>query len=177
MHSIPPNTLGTVAPGMFPMQAVDVNLGLRNTLIILRSKLKQGVNVIQEFAHDLPRIQGLGSELNHVWTNLIDNAVAAMDGQGAITLRTRAANGQVVVEVEDDGPGIPPEHQSRIFDACFTTTPPGQGTGLGLHTCYNIVVQQHGGTIEVESQPGRTRFVVVLPPQPISDDPAATART
>ncbi|HEX9729700.1 MAG TPA: ATP-binding protein [Gemmatimonadales bacterium] len=160
--------------GQAPVQAVDVNQGLRNTLIILRGKLKQGVTVIQEFADDLPRIQGYGSELNQVWTNLIDNAAAAMDGKGQIVLRTRGADGRVVVEVEDDGPGIPSEHHSRIFDAFFTTKPPGQGTGLGLHTCYTIVVKKHGGTIDVESQPGRTRFVVVLPSQLPAGNAAAS---
>jgi signal transduction histidine kinase len=104
-----------------------------------------------------------GSELNQVWTNLIDNAADALGEAGTITLRTRTDGDGVVVEVEDDGPGIPPETQPRIFDSFFTTKPPGQGTGLGLDISYNIVVHRHRGDIGVESRPGRTTFRVRLP--------------
>lgn len=149
--------------GQAPVQTVDVNEGIRNTLIVMRSKLKDGVTVVQELATDLPAIQAYGGELNQVWTNLIDNAVAATNGTGTIVVRSAPRGTGVVVEVEDDGAGIPREHQDRIFDAFFTTKPPGQGTGLGLHTCYNIVVKKHEGTLEVVSQPGRTRFIVGLP--------------
>lgn len=149
--------------GQAPVQDVDVNDGIRNTLVILRSKLKAGVVVEQSLSPDLPNIEALGSELNQVWTNLLDNAVHAMGGQGKIRLGTRLVGERIVVEIEDDGPGIPPEHQSRVFDAFFTTKPPGEGTGLGLHTVYNIVVDKHGGAIRLSSEPGRTRFTVELP--------------
>ena len=158
--------------GQAPVQDVNVNDGILNTLIIMRSKLKEGVTVVQELTPDLPKIQAYGGDLNQVWTNLIDNAVAAMGGRGTITLRSFAHDGGVAVEVEDDGPGIPPEHKARIFDAFFTTKPPGQGTGLGLSTCYNIVVKKHGGSIDVTSEPGRTTFIVRLPaacPMPKGD--------
>ncbi len=136
---------------------------LDDTLLILRSKLKGGVEVRREYASDLPHIQAYGSELNQVWTNLIDNAADAMEGQGHLTLRTRTDGDAVVVEVEDDGPGIPPEHQGRVFDTFFTTKPPGKGTGLGLDITYNIVVMKHRGDIRVASEPGRTVFTVRLP--------------
>jgi signal transduction histidine kinase len=155
--------------GQAPLQEVDVNQGLENTLVILRGKLKAGVDVTRDLDPDLPLIEAYGSELNQVWTNLLDNAVDAMDGVGHITVRTRADDGDVVVEIEDDGPGIPEDIQSRIFDAFFTTKPPGKGTGLGLNTSYNAVVKKHGGTIAVDSGPGRTCFTVRLPLQAASD--------
>jgi signal transduction histidine kinase len=145
-----------------PVQLVDVHEGLDNTLVILRHKLKAGVTVTRDYAPDLPRVEAYGSELNQVWTNLIDNAVDAMKGQGQISLRTSAHAQHIVVEIADDGPGIPPEIQSRIFEPFFTTKPPGAGTGLGLHIAYNIV-QRHGGQIRVASRPGATRFEVTLP--------------
>ena len=107
--------------------------------------------------------QAYGSELNQVWTNLIDNAAFALDGSGNITLRAHAEKGWVVVEIEDDGHGIPPEIQAKVFDAFFTTKPPGQGTGMGLDITYNIVVHKHRGDIQVQSEPGRTVFKVSLP--------------
>lgn len=146
-----------------PVQAVDVHKGLDDTLVLLRNKLKGGVTVHREYADVLPRIEAYGSELNQVWTNLIDNAVDAMDGQGEITLRTRWEGEWVVVEVEDNGPGIPEEILPKIFDPFFTTKPPGKGTGLGLDISYNIVVFKHKGDIDVSSRPGETRFTVRLP--------------
>jgi len=146
-----------------PVQEVDVHEGLESTLVILRSKLKPGIEVRREFAAELPRITAYGSELNQVWTNIIDNAADAMEGRGVVTLRTRAEGGAVVVEIEDTGPGIPPENQSRIFDPFFTTKPPGKGTGLGLDISYRIVVQRHRGDIKVFSRPGKTTFQVTLP--------------
>lgn len=146
-----------------PVQAVDVHEGLDNTLVMLRSKLKGGVNVRREYAEDLPRIQAYGSELNQVWTNIIDNAISAMEGQGEIILRTRQQDQWVVVEIEDNGSGIPEAIQSKIFDPFFTTKPPGEGTGLGLNISHNIVVQKHQGQITVHSQPGKTCFEVCLP--------------
>jgi len=145
-----------------PVQAVDVREGLEDTLLILRSKL-EGISVRREYAPDLPRIQGYGSELNQVWTNLIDNAAYAVDGKGEIVLRTRREGDSVIVEVQDNGPGIPAEIKDRIFDPFFTTKPVGQGTGLGLDISYNIVVNKHRGDIQVSSEPGRTVFEVRLP--------------
>jgi signal transduction histidine kinase len=145
-----------------PVQSVDVHEGLDNTLVMLRSKLKAGVSVHRDYAADLPRIQAYGSELNQVWTNIIDNAVDAMGGKGEITIRTRQEKDCVVVEIEDNGPGIPESVQSKIFDPFFTTKPVGKGTGLGLNISYNII-KKHQGEIKVISHPGMTRFVVTLP--------------
>ncbi len=145
-----------------PIQEVDVREGLENTLVILRHKLKQGVNVTRDYAADLPRIDAYASELNQVWTNIIDNAIDAMNGQGELTLRTHAQGDSVVVEIVDSGPGIPPKIQSRIFEPFFTTKPPGVGSGLGLNISYNIV-QKHLGQLKVASRPGETRFQVILP--------------
>ena len=133
------------------MQSVDVHEGLDNTLVILRGKLKDGISVRRDCQPDLPSIQAYGSELNQVWTNIIDNAADALEGKGEIILRTRQDEKWVIVEIEDNGPGIPPEVQSRVFDAFFTTKPPGQGTGMGLDISYNIVVQKHRGDIKLFS--------------------------
>jgi signal transduction histidine kinase len=146
-----------------PMQTVNLHAGLDNTLVLLRSRLKGGINVRREYAGDVPLIEAYGSELNQVWTNIIDNAAAAMEGHGALILRTRQEDGGVVVEIEDNGPGIPEEHLGKIFDPFFTTKPPGQGTGLGLNITYNIVVNRHRGEINVRSQPGKTVFEIWLP--------------
>lgn len=146
-----------------PIQSVNVHEGLDNTLVMLRSKLKEGVTVRREYDEDLPRIQAYGSELNQVWTNMIDNAVDAMNGQGEIVLRTRQEDQWVVVEIEDNGPGIPDQVQSNIFDPFFTTKAPGEGTGLGLNISHNIIVQKHGGKIGVHSVPGKTCFQIKLP--------------
>ena len=145
-----------------PVQEVDVHDGINSTLVILRSKLKTGVEVKREFG-DLPKIMAHGSELNQVWTNIIDNAIDALDGEGVITLRTRAEGDSVVVEIEDNGPGIPEGVQGRVFDAFFTTKPPGKGTGLGLDITYGIVAYKHHGDISVASEAGKTVFTVRLP--------------
>ena len=146
-----------------PVQEVDITEGLENTLVLLGSKLKTGVTVRRDYAEHLPRIQAHGRELNQVWTNLIENAIDAIDACGTITIRTSARDGCVVAEIEDDGPGMPPEVIAQVFDPFFTTKPPGKGTGLGLNISHNIVVQEHKGRIEVDSQPGRTTFRVFLP--------------
>ena len=146
-----------------PRQEVDLHEGLDNTLVILRNKLKEGVRVKREYDTEMPRVPAYGGDLNQVWTNLLDNAVDAMDGRGTVTIRTRRDDGWAVVEIEDDGPGIPESIQSRIFDPFFTTKEPGKGTGLGLSTTHRIVVEQHGGTIDVASHPGSTRFTIKLP--------------
>jgi signal transduction histidine kinase len=146
-----------------PVQAVDVREGLNDTLVMLSSKLRDGIEVDLDYAEDLPSIQGYGSELNQVWTNLIDNAVDAMGRKGSLALRTYLDADWVVVEVADNGPGIPEENQARVFDPFFTTKAPGEGTGLGLNISHGIVVEKHGGHITVESTPGATLFTVKLP--------------
>jgi signal transduction histidine kinase/predicted CoA-binding protein len=147
-----------------PVQIVDIHEGLDNTLMILRGKLGK-VKVRRDYAPDLPRIDGYGSELNQVWTNIIDNAIDALENtpDAEIVIRTWRADDEVLVEVRDNGPGIPAEAQARVFEAFFTTKPPGKGTGLGLDISYNIVVNKHRGDIRLFSQPGRTCFTVILP--------------
>jgi signal transduction histidine kinase len=147
-----------------PIQEVDVEESLENTLVILRPKIKQGISIVRDYADDVPCIEAYGSELNQVWTNIIDNAIDAVRGQGELVLRTYAKDDDViVVEITDNGPGIPPEIQPRIFEPFFTTKAPGVGTGLGLHIAYNIVVHKHHGQLQVASKPGETRFRVTLP--------------
>lgn len=146
-----------------PVQTIDVSEGVDSSLLMLRSKLKQGITVHREYAEDLPTIQAYGSELNQVWTNIIDNAADALGGYGEITIRIYSSDTDVIVELEDNGPGIPEEIQHRIFDSFFTTKEPGKGTGLGLDITYNIVVHKHRGNITVLSEPGRTCFQITLP--------------
>ena len=112
-----------------PIQQVDLHQGLENTLVILRHKMKDGITVKREYAADLPLIEAHGSELNQVWTNILDNAVDAMQGRGEIILRTRAEGNKVIVEIQDNGPGIPAEIQKRVYEPFFTTKPPGLGDG------------------------------------------------
>jgi signal transduction histidine kinase len=150
-----------------PVQRIDVRTGLDQTLVILRHRLRDGVEVRREFADDLPEIDAYGSELNQVWTNLIDNAIDAMDGRGALTVRAeRDPEGEGVrVSICDTGPGIADEVRSRLFEPFYTTKPPGKGTGLGLHISHNVVAG-HGGRIEVSSSSNGTCFEVSLPLQP-----------
>jgi signal transduction histidine kinase len=149
------------------LQEVDVLRGLEDTLALL-GRATVGVRVVRELAPDLPVITAMGAELNQVWTNLVQNACHALAGASdpTLTLRAFEEGGGVVVEVEDDGPGIPAELQERIFDAFVTTKAPGEGTGLGLQISYRIVVLEHGGELTVRSEPGRTTFRVWLPPYP-----------
>jgi PAS domain S-box-containing protein len=146
-----------------PVQNVDVHEGLDNTLIILHNKLKKGITVHREYGENLPLIQANGGELNQVWTNIIDNAIDAMEGHGILKLRSRQEDSWFIVEIEDNGSGIPKELLSKIFDPFFTTKPPGQGTGLGLNISRNIIVQKHKGRIDVSSDRGKTCFTVQLP--------------
>jgi len=146
-----------------PVQTIDVSEGVDSSLLMLRGKLKQGVTVHREYADDLPSIQAYGSELNQVWTNIIDNAVDAMNGVGELAVRIYSSATDVVVELEDNGPGIPEEIQHKIFDSFFTTKEPGKGTGLGLDITYNIIVHKHRGNITVLSEPGKTCFQISLP--------------
>jgi signal transduction histidine kinase len=148
-----------------PVQDVELKATLEDTLTILHHGLKQGVEVIRDYA-ELPHIEAYGGELTQVWTNLIGNGIDAMDGDGTLEVRTRtdpADPDDVVVEIADSGPGIPESVRARMFEPFFTTKPPGKGTGLGLHLVHDIVVNRHGGRIEVESEPGRTVFRVRLP--------------
>lgn len=146
-----------------PLLEMDIHEGLENTLVIMQHKLKQGVTVKREYSPNLPRIEAYASELNQVWTNIIDNAVDAMDGHGEIILRTRVEDNRVVVEIIDNGPGIPDDIQERIFEPFFTTKPPGSGTGLGLHISHDIIANHHRGQLLVKSKPGETVFKAVLP--------------
>lgn len=145
-----------------PHQWLDLHEGLFATLTMLKPKLT-GVQLVKDVDRSLPRIPGYPAELNQVWTNLIENARDAMDGSGTLTVRTRRDGDCAVVEVEDTGPGIPPEIRSRIFEPFFTTKPVGQGTGLGLDVSFRVVVNRHHGDLRVDSEPGRTVFKVTLP--------------
>jgi signal transduction histidine kinase len=147
-----------------PEQEVDIHQGLENTLIMLRYRLKHGIEVKLDFDRSLPKICARGSELNQVWTNIIDNAADAMDGKGELRIRTTRELDRVLVEIGDNGPGIPQEILDHIFEPFFTTKGVGNGTGLGLDTARRIV-REHGGEITVESVPGKTRFQVRLPIQ------------
>jgi signal transduction histidine kinase len=142
---------------------VDIHEGLDNTLVMLRSQIKKGITVACEYSDNLPHIQAYGSELNQVWTNIIDNAINAMNGNGKITLKTYKQDEWLVVEIKDSGPGIPEEIQSKVFDPFFTTKPPGEGTGLGLNISHNIITQKHNGELKVKSKPGETCFQIKLP--------------
>ncbi|QEC48006.1 histidine kinase [Baekduia soli] len=143
---------------------VDLHEGLETTLAVLGHKLKHtSIDVAREYDRTLPKLTVRGSELNQVWTNLIDNAVDALGEHGAITVTTQRDGECALVAITDDGPGIPPEIVDRVFDSFFTTKDVGQGTGLGLATARRIVVDRHGGSLTVDSQPGRTTFRVWLP--------------
>ena len=145
-----------------PVQNVDVVKSLETTLTILNHKLKRGVTVERDYQPVPLLVNSFGSELNQVWTNLIDNAIDAMSGKGALRVRTYRDDGSVVVEIGDNGPGISPEIQAHIFEPFFTTKGVGEGTGLGLDTVQRIV-RKHKGSIQVNSKPGDTRFQVWLP--------------
>jgi signal transduction histidine kinase len=145
-----------------PLQNVDVVKSLETTLTILNHKLKRGVNVHRDYQPIPLLVNSFGSELNQVWTNLIDNAIDAMNGQGELQVRTFRDNGCVVVEIGDSGPGVSPEIEAHMFEPFFTTKAVGEGTGLGLDTVQRIV-RKHKGTIQLTSKPGDTRFRVFLP--------------
>ncbi len=149
------------------MQQTDVSDGLESTLVMLGHKLRDGVVVVREYGQDVPRIEAYTGELNQVWTNLIDNAVDAMDGSGTLRLTTRAEDNHVVVEVGDTGSGLSPEVAVRAFEAFYTTKDVGAGTGLGLDIARRIVVERHGGTITIDQRPGETVLRVRLPVRPL----------
>jgi signal transduction histidine kinase len=146
-----------------PYQILDVHELLDSTLLMLSRKIIDGVTVVKDYDRSLPLVPVYGAELNQVWTNIIDNALQAMDGPGTLTLRTFRDGDDAVVEIGDTGPGIPDDVVGRIFEPFFTTKPFGEGTGLGLDISWRIVVNKHHGDLSVISQPGDTRFRVRLP--------------
>jgi signal transduction histidine kinase len=148
-----------------PEQEIDVHDGLESTLLMLRHKLKRGISVVREYDRSLPKICARGGELNQVWTNLIVNAIEAMGEAGQLRIRTSLDGARLLVEIIDNGPGIPPEVQEHLFEPFFTTKTSGDGTGLGLETSDRIV-RTHRGEIRYETRPGRTNFQVRLPLQP-----------
>ncbi|MFC7916799.1 ATP-binding protein [Streptomyces sp. NPDC057386] len=155
-----------------PYQIADVHDLLDSTLLMLSGKTGRRIEVVKDYDRTLPRIPAYPAELNQVWTNIVDNAVAAINdsgGDGTLTVRTGRRGDRLTVEFRDTGPGVPPEIRDRIFDPFFTTKPVGQGTGLGLDISWRIVVNKHRGSIEVDSEPGDTRFRVLLPLT--ADDP------
>ena len=143
---------------------VDLHEGLETTLVVLGHKLKHtGIEVVRDYDRDLPKLTVRGSDLNQVWTNLLDNAIDALGDAGTITVATRRNGDCATVEISDDGPGIPDEIREHVFDSFFTTKRVGDGTGLGLATARLIVVDRHAGSLSVDSEPGRTTFHVSLP--------------
>ncbi|HEY4205827.1 MAG TPA: HAMP domain-containing sensor histidine kinase, partial [Puia sp.] len=143
----------------------DIHEGLKNTLVILRHKIKkENVTVTEQYDENLPRVKAMVGELNQVWTNLIDNALDAMEinGKGQLVIHSRKDREFVEVTITDDGPGIPEEIRSQIFDPFFTTKEIGKGTGLGLDVVMRIV-QQHRGSVKVNSRPGKTDFIICFP--------------
>ncbi len=169
-----------------PFQVIDVHELLKSTLVMLARKIGDDVKVVKDFDRSLPKIPAYAAELNQVWTNLIDNAVSAMNGVGTLTIRTRREDDWLVVEIGDTGPGVPEEIRSRIFEPFFTTKGAGEGTGLGLDISWRIVVNKHHGDLSVQSEPGNTVFRVCLPltvpetvPDPVdglsSPEPEVTA--
>jgi signal transduction histidine kinase len=148
--------------GRAPQQDVDIHEGLESTLTMLSHKLKH-ITLQREYDRSLPPVPAHGNELNQVWTNLIDNAIDAVNGRGEVRIRTRREDRQLLVEIHDTGPGIPEKIRPHLFEPFFTTKGVGKGTGLGLIISYRIVADRHGGEIEFESEPGHTVFTVRLP--------------
>jgi signal transduction histidine kinase len=154
------------------LQEIDLHEGLENTLTMLNHKLKYSITIERDYAEDLPKIQAYGGELNQVWTNLIDNAVHALNKAAKtqpsgftpkLRIHTAQQVDQVLVEIIDNGTGIPAEVQPHIFEPFFTTKNMGEGSGLGLDIVQGIIVQRHHGDIQVVSQPGETKFLISIP--------------
>jgi signal transduction histidine kinase len=157
-----------------PYRVVDVHELLDSTLLMLGGKIGRRIRVVKDYDRTLPRIPAYPAELNQVWTNLVDNAVFAVEsggGDGTLTVRTAREGDRLLVEFRDTGPGIPADIRGRIFDPFFTTKPVGEGTGLGLDISWRIVVNKHHGSLHVESAPGDTRFQVLLPLTSPDPDP------
>jgi signal transduction histidine kinase len=143
---------------------VDLHEGIETTLTVLGYKLKHtSIAIVRDYDRTLPKLTVRGSELNQVWTNLLDNAIDALGEQGTITIATRPDGDCALVEIADDGPGVPEDLTGRIFDPFFTTKDVGKGTGLGLATARRIVVDRHDGSLTLDSRPGRTVLCVRLP--------------
>ncbi|WP_242425119.1 sensor histidine kinase, partial [Frankia sp. EI5c] len=155
-----------------PYRQADIHELLDSTLTMLGAKLA-GVRIVRDYDLALPEIPVHAAELNQVWTNLIDNAAAAMAGSGTLSVVTAADHDHLVVEIRDTGPGVPAAIQDRIFEPFFTTRPVGEGTGLGLDISWRIVVNRHHGNLTVTSVPGDTRFRVALPLRPEATSPLA----
>jgi signal transduction histidine kinase len=145
------------------MQSIEITDGIESTLVMLGHRLRDGIVLVRDYGADVPQIEAYPGELNQVWTNLIDNAVDAMDGTGTLRLSTRAAGSGVVVEIGDTGPGMDPDVVARAFEAFYTTKDVGKGTGLGLDIARRIVEDRHGGAIMIDSKPGDTVLRVHLP--------------
>ncbi|MEV6180871.1 ATP-binding protein [Streptomyces sp. NPDC052016] len=164
-----------------PYRVVDVHELLDSTLLMLSGKIGQRIRVVKDYDRTAPSVPAYPAELNQVWTNLVDNAVFAINsagGEGTVTVRTAREGDRLLVEFRDTGPGIPADIRSRIFDPFFTTKPVGEGTGLGLDISWRIVVNKHHGSLQVESVPGDTRFQVLLPltaPDPETAPESGTA--
>ena len=160
-----------------PHQLLDVHELIDSTLVMLSRKIGPDVRVVKDYDRSLPDLPVYGAELNQVWTNLIDNALQAMEGRGTLTIRTSRVPDRDVVQVEigDTGPGIPKDVVGRIYEPFFTTKPVGQGTGLGLDISWRIVVKKHHGDLSVTSDPGDTRFRVTLPMDGDRVDPSVPA--
>jgi signal transduction histidine kinase len=143
---------------------VDLHEGLETTLKVLGHKLKHtSIALVRDYDRSLPKLTVRGSELNQVWTNLLDNAIDALGDSGTLTITTRRENARALVDISDDGPGIPPEARDRVFESFYTTKDVGRGSGLGLATARRIVVDRHDGALTFDSEPGRTTFHVALP--------------
>ncbi|MFD7283144.1 ATP-binding protein [Streptomyces sp. NPDC059862] len=163
-----------------PYRMADVHELLDSTLLMLSGKIGQQIKVVKDYDRTLPKVPAYPAELNQVWTNLIDNAVSAINsagGDGTLTVRTALDHDRMLVEFRDTGPGVPPEIRNRIFDPFFTTKPVGEGTGLGLDISWRIVVNKHHGSLQVESVPGDTRFQVLLPLTATDDETAPEEST
>lgn len=164
-------------------QSADVHEGLRSTMMMFGDKVGKDkpVSLCKDLDKSLPKLHCYPGDLNQVWTNIIDNAIQAMNGHGTLTIRTRRETDEMIrVEICDDGPGIPAEDISRIFTPFFTTKPFGEGTGLGLDLAWRIVVEKHHGDLRVQSKPGDTRFIVLLPlqaPAPEAWNPSETSES
>jgi signal transduction histidine kinase len=145
------------------MQRVDITEGLESTLVVLAQRLRDGVTVVREYGAGIPPVEAHAGELNQVWTNLINNAVDAMDGKGTLRLSTSTEQGNVLIEIADTGCGMPDQVAARAFEPFFTTKDAAQSTGLGLDIARRIIAERHGGTIEIDSRPGHTVLRVHLP--------------